>query len=98
MMGGVGLRGLGISFPSQRAGLRRGKGVVMRNESTLDRWIRVIVGAVLIWLGGWAGGGLSGSGWGITGLAVGAILAFTGFTGFCALYRLLGISTYREKK
>lgn len=65
---------------------------MMRNESALDRWIRLIIGAVLIWLGGWAAGG----GWGIAALVVGAILVFTGITGFCALYRLFGISTYRR--
>ncbi len=56
-----------------------------RNEGTLDRVVRVVLGAALLalffvgpqtWLG-----------------LVGVIPLLTGLVGFCPLYRLLGLST-----
>ena len=67
-----------------------------RNESTLDRIIRAVVGAILTWAGYWPLGGQSGSILGIVALLVGLILLVTAATGFCLLYRLLGISTYKR--
>ena len=66
-----------------------------RNESTLDRIVRAglavvaVVGALLA--------GVS-SAVGIGALVVGAVLAGTAATGFCPLYRLLGISTCRVRR
>lgn len=55
---------------------------MIRNESTDDRIMRVVLGIVLI--------GLGGLGWlsvpGVVALAIGII-------GFCPLYKVLGIST-----
>lgn len=66
-----------------------------RNESALDRAIRLGLGALLL--------GLALRPYrahrrpllaGVLGL-VGAVLLFTGATGSCGLYRALGVSTYR---
>lgn len=60
-----------------------------------DRALRGVlaVGAVI-------GSGVVGfaSGWGIVLLAVAAIMAVTGASGYCPLYSLLGLSTREEDK
>ncbi len=62
-----------------------------RNEGTLDRLLRIVIGIVL--LGLWAGMDVPYE----TGLLiVGLIALVTGLTGFCAIYKLLGISTCKE--
>jgi len=67
-----------------------------RNEGTVDRVIRAVAGLVLIWLGLWPLHGLQAAAWGIVVGVVGLILVVTGITGFCLIYRLLGISTAKE--
>jgi len=67
-----------------------------RNEGTVDRVIRAVAGLVLIWLGLWPLNGLQAATWGIVVGVVGLILVVTGITGFCLIYRLLGISTAKE--
>lgn len=60
------------------------------NESTTDRVVRFILALVLFYFAF-----QSASPWSwILGL-VGVVLLFTAVTGFCALYRLLGIGTKR---
>lgn len=60
------------------------------NESTTDRVVRFILALVLFYFAF-----QSASPWSwILGL-VGVVLLFTAVMGFCALYRLLGISTKR---
>jgi hypothetical protein len=59
------------------------------NESAADRWVRTILGAVILYLSY----GSLGSVWQIVGYAVGIILIFTAITGFCLLYTILGINT-----
>jgi hypothetical protein len=63
------------------------------NEGTVDRIVRLVLGAVLLWAGLWPLGGLGGAVWGIVAAVVGLILLFTAATGFCLIYRILGIST-----
>jgi hypothetical protein len=59
------------------------------NESRLDRAIRVVLGIALLGIGiGLLHGILE-----ILFIIVGAIALVTGITGFCALYRLLGLNT-----
>ena len=61
------------------------------NEGAMDRGIRVVLGAVLIWLGtvsGLVAGTMATVIW-----VVGAVLVVTGVTGFCGLYKVLGINT-----
>ena len=63
----------------------------MRNESTLDRWLRAI-GAVIAAVVALAIG--SSSVGGVILWVVAAILALTAATGFCPLYRVLGVRTH----
>ncbi|NMC84402.1 MAG: DUF2892 domain-containing protein [Anaerolineaceae bacterium] len=63
------------------------------NESSIDRFLRVIVGLVLIVL--YFTGVLSGT-LGIVLLVVGAIALLTGVIGFCPLYALLKVSTKKS--
>jgi hypothetical protein len=60
------------------------------NEGTTDRVIRVILGLVLGFLAYRGVGGTVGI-W-VLGI-VGAVSFLTGLTGFCLVYRLLGIQT-----
>ncbi len=60
-----------------------------KNEGALDRLIRILIGEVLLlsgffWLWGT---------WQIIAYALGVVAVFTAFSGFCLLYKLLGIST-----
>lgn len=66
-----------------------------KNESGLDRIIRVILAAVIAVL--YFTGVLSGT-WAIVLGIVGVILLITGLTGFCALYKLFGISTLKKSE
>ena len=61
-----------------------------RNESNLDRMIRVAVAVVAV-IGAVAVG--ASSVLGVLLFVVGGILLVTAAVGFCPLYRLLGIST-----
>jgi uncharacterized membrane protein len=66
-----------------------------KNESTLDRAVRGVAGAGLL-VAAVASLGLgSGGALGVVFGAVGAILLATAITGFCPLYRLLGVATCR---
>ncbi|HHS97383.1 MAG TPA: DUF2892 domain-containing protein [Chloroflexi bacterium] len=67
-----------------------------RNEGTVDRIIRLVIGVVLIWVGLWPLNGLQVAVGGIVVAVIGLILLITGLTGYCALYSLLGISTKQE--
>ncbi len=60
------------------------------NEGTVDRVIRVLLGLGLGYLAYQGVGGAAGT-W-IFGV-LGAVAFITGATGFCALYRLLGVRT-----
>lgn len=66
----------------------------MKNESSQDRIIRAILGAVLLliaylWLSGV---------WAVIFNIVGIISLFTAATGFCLLYKLFGIDTNKSDK
>ena len=66
-----------------------------KNEGTVDRIIRVILGIILIGLGVYFQ-----STWGLVAMIVlivlGLIAIITGITGFCGLYKLLKISTIKK--
>ncbi len=55
-----------------------------------DAVVRVLVGAILIWLGIEKGGVF------VIGEVVGFILMFTAIIAFCPLYKIAGISTRCE--
>ena len=61
-----------------------------RNESNLDRSIRVIIGIALIaaWWLGWLSGTLA-----IISVIVGTVLVLTGLFGFCPIYAAFGLNT-----
>jgi uncharacterized membrane protein len=61
-----------------------------KNESNLDRILRVAAAAVTVVVAIAVG---ASSVIGVVLLAVGAILVVTAAVGFCPLYRLLGLST-----
>lgn len=65
------------------------------NQGSTDRIIRVIVGILLIIIG-WPVFGNNALG--IILDIIGAILLVTGITGFCGIYRVLGISTIKTPK
>jgi hypothetical protein len=66
-----------------------------KNEGTVDRIIRAVVGIAAL-LGAVAIG--IGSVGGVLLLVVGAILVVTAAVGFCPLYRVLGLNTCPVKK
>jgi hypothetical protein len=62
-----------------------GKSNMPRNESTIDRALRIIVGLVLLYLA--FTGRYTPWTW------IGVVPLLTGLVGFCPLYRVLGMST-----
>jgi len=65
------------------------------NEGTTDRMVRLVLGVVLIIIG-WPV--LGNNALGIILDIIGLILLITGITGFCTIYRVLGISTIKTPK
>ena len=65
------------------------------NEGTTDRIIRLVLGVVLIIIG-WPV--LGNNTLGIILDIIGVIIIITGITGFCWIYRVLGISTLKVPK
>jgi len=65
----------------------------MVNEGTLDRVLRVVIGILLGLAAFFTHGALQ---WVLAIVAVVAVI--TGATGFCAVYRLLGIRTCPVRK
>ena len=63
---------------------------MVRNEGTVDRVVRVVLGLVLV--AAWAFGWLTGTLAVVLGV-VGIVLIGTGAVGFCPLYRVFGMST-----
>lgn len=64
--------------------------IVKKNEGNIDRIVRLVVAAAAIAGAAALGPGTVG---GIVLLAVAAIMVVTAATGFCPLYRLIGIDT-----
>lgn len=59
------------------------------NVGGIDKWARIILGAVIIVLGI-----VYQSWWG----AIGVVLLLTGLFNYCAAYTLFGISTAKKEK
>ena len=67
--------------------------MLTKNESTIDRVVRGVLGAGLL-VAAFAGLGLtSAKPLGIVAALIGAVLLFTAATGSCLLYRPFGIDT-----
>ena len=62
------------------------------NESKLDKNIRLVVGVAALLLGIFV---LSG-GWQIVAILIGILGIITGLTGFCGVYKILGIKTNKK--
>ncbi len=63
---------------------------MVRNEGTVDRIVRVVLGVVLVaaWAFGWLAGTLA-----VVLGVLGIVLVVTGAIGFCGVYKVFGIST-----
>lgn len=66
---------------------------MIRNESGIDRLVRLVLGVALLAFGIWS---LSLNALGIVAAVVGGILLLTAATGFCPLYRVFGVKTCRN--
>jgi hypothetical protein len=62
------------------------------NIGVTDKWIRIVVGLVLLSMLLWVPGGLKWLG------LIGLIPLVTALLGFCPLYALFGINTNKEQK
>lgn len=65
------------------------------NEGTTDRMIRLVLGVVLIIIG-WLI--LGNNTLGIIMDIIGVVLIITGITGFCGIYKVLGVNTLKIPK
>ena len=65
----------------------------MRNQATIDRWLRGLLAVVSAVIAVAVGSSSVG---GVILWVVAVVLALTAATGFCPLYRVLGISTYHH--
>jgi len=66
---------------------------LVRNVGSVDKIIRLVVGALLAaW--GLLGAGLSST-IGLIALVVGVVLIATGVINFCPLFKIIGISSFR---
>jgi len=66
----------------------------MKNESGLDRIIRVVLAVVFFWLGAYVFSGTSS----VVSYVLAVVMLFTAATGFCLLYKLFGIDTRTDNK
>jgi hypothetical protein len=64
---------------------------LMKNVGQTDKWIRIILGIVLLSMFFFVEGNAKYFG------ILGIIPLYTGLTGKCALYKLLGINTREDK-
>ena len=64
---------------------------MIQNESETDRTVRVILGTLLVLI---SYSVMKGA-WQVVLYVLGAILLITGFTGFCLIYKLMGISSQK---
>ncbi len=63
-----------------------------KNVGGIDKYLRILVGVVLLIVAAAKIGGLSGIAQGVVAL-VGIILIVTGVSGYCPLYKIIGVNT-----
>lgn len=63
----------------------------MKNVGKIDKWLRIVVGIVLLSMFFFS----QGNSYAL--LIFGIIALYTGLTGNCMLYKLLGINTRKDK-
>ena len=66
---------------------------MQKNESAMDRWVRAILGIIILYLAYASFSGFLA----LLGYIVGIILIFTAITGYCHLYKIFGISTINKE-
>jgi hypothetical protein len=71
------------------AGSSQEEGMITRNEGAIDRWLRGVLGVLMV-ASGWA---IAPGGWAVQ--ILGAVLLATALVGWCPLYTLLHLSTRR---
>lgn len=64
------------------------------NESLLDRFLRLVLGSVMLVVAV----RLSSGWWTLPLYIFGALLGITGLTGFCTFYELFGVSTWKGER
>lgn len=69
---------------------------MQRNLASWDRWVRAIVGIVLVVLGGWTWYGWQGTWYGVLSIIVGAVLFVTALVGWCPGYWVCKFSTAQK--
>jgi hypothetical protein len=68
--------------------------MIQRNLSTPDRLIRIILGALML-AAGWSG--LAEGIWRVALQLFGWVPLVTGLAGWCPIYAMLGISTFKPR-
>ena len=68
--------------------------MIHRNLSTPDRLIRIVLGLLML-AAGWVG--LAGGVWEIALEVFGWVPLITGLVGWCPIYAMLGISTFKSR-
>jgi hypothetical protein len=68
-----------------------------KNESAVDRIVRIVAGAGLLVVSFASLGVTSAKPLGIVSALIGAVLLFTAATGSCLLYKLVGVDTSKSK-
>ncbi|MBU6494783.1 MAG: DUF2892 domain-containing protein [Acidobacteria bacterium] len=63
----------------------------MKNEGSLDRFLRTVIGVVAVIVAVATGGA-----WSVVWWVVAALALITAAVGFCPLYRLVGINTCKR--
>lgn len=66
----------------------------MQNEASWDRIVRVILGAVFLYLGF----GVVSGGWGVVLIVLGLLALVTGAVGFCPIYWITKYRTNRDNQ
>jgi len=67
---------------------------MIRNVGSIDKTIRLVAGVALIAYGIL---GMNAAGLGLAAIAVGVVLLGTGLINFCPLFKLLGISSFKQQ-
>ena len=68
-------------------------GHMKKNVGTVDRFIRLVLGLVLLLAGLMMLGAMDGNWTGILAAVVGVVLLGTSATGVCLIYKMIGCST-----
>lgn len=62
---------------------------MQKNEGTIDRLVRAVAGVIILYMAYSSFSGILS----VIGYVVGAVLVVTAATGYCHLYKILGVST-----